>query len=101
MPSAIKTPLKSSKTLLRTPLKYSGSFDQHQSIDLTSVIGREYATLQIADFLDDDASVRDLAILCSERGVVFFRNQDITIEQLKVLTNKLGELTGRPDEAKV
>lgn len=34
--------------------------------------------------------------LVSQRGVVFFRNQDLTIDDQKVLGQKLGELTGKP-----
>jgi len=33
--------------------------------------------------------------------VVFFRNQDIGIEDQKVLGQKLGELTGKPATSKV
>ncbi|KAL2065981.1 hypothetical protein VTL71DRAFT_2052 [Oculimacula yallundae] len=101
MPSAYSSPAEKTTRLLRTPLKYSGLFDQDESIDLTATIGREYPTLQLSDFVNDDAKIRDLAILCSERGVVFFRNQDISTEQLKDLTNKLGQLTGRPEESKL
>lgn len=37
----------------------------------------------------------------SQRGVVFFRNQDIGIDQQKILGQKLGELTGKPASSKV
>jgi len=37
----------------------------------------------------------------SQRGVVFFRNQDLGIEDQKVLGQKLGELTGKPKTSKV
>jgi hypothetical protein len=37
----------------------------------------------------------------SQRGVVFFRNQDINIDDQKVLGQKLGELTGKPASSKV
>jgi hypothetical protein len=84
-----------------TPLSYSGTLDSHEHFDVTSVIGREFPKLQITDILNDDAKLRDLAILVSQRGVVFFRNQDITIEQQKVLGQKLGELTGKPATSKV
>jgi hypothetical protein len=40
-------------------------------------------------------------ILVSKRGVVFFRNQDINIDDQKILGQKLGELTGKPDTSKV
>ncbi|TVY58629.1 putative alpha-ketoglutarate-dependent sulfonate dioxygenase [Lachnellula cervina] len=84
-----------------TPLVYSGTLDHYESFDLTSVIGREFPNLQITDILSDDAKLRDLAILVSQRGVVFFRNQDINIEDQKVLGQKLGELTGKPETSKL
>ena len=37
----------------------------------------------------------------SERGVIFFRNQDLTIEDQKLLGQRLGELTGKPETSKV
>jgi hypothetical protein len=38
----------------------------------------------------------------SERGVVFFRNQnDLAFEDQKTLGQKLGELTGKPETSKV
>jgi alpha-ketoglutarate-dependent taurine dioxygenase len=81
------------------------------------VIGEEFAKLQISEILEDDDKVRDLAILgisqysdkgsivlthsVSQRGVVFFRDQDLTIEAQKVLGQKLGELTGKPETSKL
>ncbi|TVY23037.1 putative alpha-ketoglutarate-dependent sulfonate dioxygenase [Lachnellula hyalina] len=84
-----------------TPLVYSGTLDHYESFDLTSIIGREFPNLQITDILSDDAKIRDLAILVSQRGVVFFRNQDINIEDQKILGQKLGELTGKPATSKL
>jgi len=101
MPSFVNDSGKHLPELHRTPLQYSGSFDDHESIDLASAIGREYPKAQLRDIINDDNKIRDLAILCSQRGVVFFRSQDINTEELKVLTSKLGELTGKPKESKV
>lgn len=39
--------------------------------------------------------------IVSQRGVVFFRNQNIDSDQQKVLGQKLGELTGKPATSKV
>ena len=101
------------------PLQYSGTLDNYESFDVTSVIGREFPKLQLTDILNDNAKIRDLAILgmrsssseeylsstdcdtVSQRGVVFFRNQDIGIEDQKVLGQKLGDLTGKPETSKV
>ncbi|KAH7379850.1 hypothetical protein BKA64DRAFT_736505 [Cadophora sp. MPI-SDFR-AT-0126] len=83
------------------PLQYSGSLDTYESFDVTNVIGREFPKLQLTDILNGDEKIRDLAILISQRGVVFFRNQDIGIEDQKVLGQKLGELTGKPATSKL
>lgn len=37
--------------------------------------------------------------LVAERGVVFFRAQDLTLKEQKILGQKLGELTGKPAES--
>lgn len=84
----------------QTPLKVSGKLDSlYQYDELTPVIGREYPTLQLRDLLyheKADELLRDLAIIISRRGVVFFKSQDITPEEQKYLTNRLGQLTGKP-----
>lgn len=102
----IHTPNKGANGLTQSsafpqPLTYSGSLDAYESHDVTNVIGREFPKLQLSEILSDDAQVRDLAILVSQRGVVFFRNQDINIEDQKILGQKLGELTGKPATSKV
>lgn len=38
--------------------------------------------------------------LVSQRGVVFFRNQELNSDQQKQLAQKLGELTGKPSTSK-
>lgn len=37
----------------------------------------------------------------SRRGVVFFRKQNIEIEDQKLLAQRLGELTGKPETSKL
>lgn len=37
----------------------------------------------------------------SQRGVVFFRDQDLTIDEQKLLGTKLGELSGKPPSSKL
>ncbi|ANB12097.1 hypothetical protein AWJ20_332 [Sugiyamaella lignohabitans] len=78
------------------PLKPSGALDQYKYTDLTPVIGREYHDIQLAEILDDDDKIRDLAINIAYRGVAFFRGQKITVEQQKVLAQKLTSLTFQP-----
>lgn len=102
----VHTPRKAANGLTQSsafpePLAYSGTLDSYESFDVTNVIGREFPKLQLSEILSDDAKIRDLAILVSQRGVIFFRNQDINIEDQKVLGQKLGELTGKPSTSKV
>ncbi|OAP65088.1 hypothetical protein AYL99_01060 [Fonsecaea erecta] len=89
------------QSTLKEPLKYTGSLDQYKSFDVTKVIGREFPDLQLSQILHDDAKIRDLAITVSQRGVVFFRNQDLNIDDQKILGQKLGELTGKPETSKL
>lgn len=53
-------------TSFPAPLQYSGSLDEYESFDVTSVIGKEFPKLQISDILSDDKKVKDLAILGTE-----------------------------------
>ncbi|KAJ8503574.1 hypothetical protein ONZ45_g10738 [Pleurotus djamor] len=71
-------------------------------IDLTTHIGTEFSDddVQLSHLLvtpDGDQLLKELAYLVSSRGVVFFKNQDITIEQQKELATRLGDLSGRPE----
>lgn len=112
----------SSASRLDGPLTYSGSLDSEEQFDVTAVIGREFPKLQLSEILKDDTKLRDLAVLStsrstslltnaqkgcanrsavSQRGVIFFRNQDINIEDQKYLGQRLGELTGKPETSKV
>jgi len=76
-----------------TPLKVSGALSQHpqaRSIDLTPVIGREYPELNLVEVLkaeNSDELLRDLAITISERGVAFFCNQHLSINELKEVSS--------------
>ncbi|EEU45571.1 uncharacterized protein NECHADRAFT_41873 [Fusarium vanettenii 77-13-4] len=90
-----------SASRLDGPLTYSGSLDSEEQFDVTAVIGREFPKLQLSEILKDDTKLRDLAVLISQRGVVFFRNQDINIEDQKYLGQRLGELTGKPETSKL
>ncbi|ORX34071.1 putative TfdA family taurine dioxygenase [Kockovaella imperatae] len=82
-----------------TPLQRNGSLNKYESFDVTPVIGSEYKDIQLSDILnsaDKDVLLKDLAVQVSQRGVVFFRGQDITAEQEKELVDALGVLTGKP-----
>lgn len=53
------------KGATREPLKLSGSLDSYESFEVTPVIGREYPTANLVDFLEapnSDELLRDLAI---------------------------------------
>ncbi|KAL4400555.1 2-oxoglutarate-dependent dioxygenase [Malassezia pachydermatis] len=90
---------KTGSIVWKTP-KASGLLDQlYPSEELTPAIGRLYPTLQLSELLEHEAAdelIRDLAIIISRRGVVIFKSQDISPEQQKFLTNRLGQLTGKP-----
>lgn len=55
---------------------------------LTPYIGTELQGIQLSQLTD--AQKDDLALLVAERGVVFFRDQDITLEQQHELTKHYG-----------
>jgi hypothetical protein len=53
------------KGALREPLKLSGALDSYESFDVTPVIGREFPTANLTEWLDapnSDELIRDLAI---------------------------------------
>ncbi|ORY92925.1 hypothetical protein BCR35DRAFT_337199 [Leucosporidium creatinivorum] len=86
----------------QAPLVPTGALEKagFKYIDLTPVIGREFADgIQLRDILNApnaDELIRELAIVIAQRGVVFFKKQDLTIPEQKELGNKLGILSGRP-----
>lgn len=84
------------------PLVFSNSLPKTYSA-LTPAIGTEFAPeTQVSSLLSSSApstSIRDLAILVSQRGVVFFREQDLTTVEQRELVDRLGKETGRPEES--
>ncbi|KAJ9104744.1 hypothetical protein QFC19_003885 [Naganishia cerealis] len=86
------------------PLESTGSLDGYASIDLTPSIGTEFVaykrdgkpTISVREVLQDEKKLRDLAILVSQRGVVFFRDATVTPEEQKDLVQALGKAGGRP-----
>lgn len=65
-PSAIDTEAPvAPKGLLRQPLQLSGALDNYESFDVTPVIGKEFPTANLVDWLNapnSDELLRDLAI---------------------------------------
>ncbi|CZR66685.1 related to taurine catabolism dioxygenase [Phialocephala subalpina] len=85
------------------PMTYGGSLDHLEFVEVTPIIGREYTKAKIKDILhasNAEEQIRDLAVIISERGVVFFREnqQDLTVDELKEFTDLVGKLSGRPKE---
>lgn len=84
------------------PLSRNGSLDAHAHAPVTPTIGEEFPSLQLSELLasaDADALLADLAVLVSERGVAFFRGQDLGLEAQKTLARRLGELSGKPGDS--
>ncbi|KAI9004334.1 hypothetical protein DFJ74DRAFT_693096 [Hyaloraphidium curvatum] len=61
--------------------------------DLTRNIGTEVLGLQLKDFTDQQ--LEDLVLLIAERGVVFFRDQDLNPERLAAIGRRLGKTHDR------
>ncbi|KAL0565514.1 hypothetical protein V5O48_016511 [Marasmius crinis-equi] len=82
-----------------------GSLASYPHYDATTHIGTHFpdsASTQLSQLLtssDSDTLLKDLASLVSHRGVVFFSNQDITVEQQKELGERLGKLSGKPESS--
>jgi hypothetical protein len=53
----------SQPTLIREPLKSTGSLDNYEHFNATPVIGTEFPKVQLTEILQDHAKIRDLAIL--------------------------------------
>lgn len=89
--------------LVYEPMKYTGSLEHLEYVEVTPIIGREYTKAKIKDLLNAENAeeqLRDLAVIISERGVVFFReNQsDLSVDELKKFTDEVARLSGRPKE---
>ena len=82
---------------------FLGSLSQYRAYDETTQIGTRFpdSTLQLRTILkapNSDEFVKDLATLVSHRGVVFFKTQELTIEEMKELITRMGTLTGKKDK---
>ncbi|RPA75623.1 taurine catabolism dioxygenase [Ascobolus immersus RN42] len=92
-------------TYPRPPLKLTGALDHLKYFDNTPVIGREYHDVLITDLLhasNSDELLRELAITISQRGVVYFRKQNLLdTNDLKLLVDRLGKLAGKPESSRL
>lgn len=70
--------------------------------DLVKALGTEVGGVQLVDL--DDGDIEELKRLAAERGVVFFRDQDMTPEDQIAFGRRLGEIlvfpTQRDDEGR-
>ncbi|KAG6908137.1 hypothetical protein DXG01_005965 [Tephrocybe rancida] len=85
---------------------FLGSLANFESFDATPIIGTTFPnkSVQLSQLLsapNSDTLIKDLATLVSHRGVVFFSDQDLTIQQQKELATRLGELSGKPKTSKL
>ncbi|KJA15909.1 hypothetical protein HYPSUDRAFT_207494 [Hypholoma sublateritium FD-334 SS-4] len=85
---------------------FLGSLSNFENYDATRHIGTVFSnkSVQLSELLsapNSDQLIKDLAVLVSHRGVVFFKDQNIAIEQQKELATRLGELTGKPATSKL
>ncbi|KAJ3134365.1 hypothetical protein HK100_003625 [Physocladia obscura] len=88
-------------TLKFQPLKRNFSLDAlYKHTNVEPHIGTEFEKgIQIRDILnspDSDKLLLDLAVLISERNVVFFRDQNVTFEEQKQFADRLGRASGKP-----
>ncbi|GAA5935048.1 hypothetical protein JCM3775_004684 [Rhodotorula graminis] len=88
------------------PLEPTGALDQFEREELATALGDRFApNVRLKEILalpkdEGDAILRDLAILISLRGVVFFQDQhDIVPEDIGRLALRLGELAGKPEDS--
>jgi alpha-ketoglutarate-dependent taurine dioxygenase len=87
-------------TRKRQPLKPNGALEGFKTFEVTPAIGQEFPDVQIKDIIvapNSDEILQEFARTISTRGVVFFRNQDLTLAQQKEFTNRIGKLSGRPE----
>jgi hypothetical protein len=70
-----------SPNLISKPLEYTGAIDAYERIELTPALGDQFSPeVRLKEILalpkeEGDAVLRDLAILLSWRGVLFFKDQ--------------------------
>jgi len=85
---------------------FLGSLSNYKTYDSTRHIGTVFPdqSVQLSELLtgpNSDQVIKDLATLISHRGVVFFKEQNLNVEQQKELGTRLGELSGKPETSKL
>ncbi|KAF8590991.1 taurine catabolism dioxygenase [Ramaria rubella] len=100
--TAAEQDAKLTRSRLEKPLRYGGSLDKFEHVEVTPVVGRMYPRVQVSDLLKAPNArdlLQDLAATISQRGVVFFRNQNITLAEQKQFVQLIGELSGKPNSS--
>ncbi|RDW77912.1 hypothetical protein BP5796_05764 [Coleophoma crateriformis] len=88
------------RTRCTQPMVNSGSLNRFEHQDLTPVIGTEFKGVQVNDLLNgDEQFIKDLAVTISERGVVFFRDQVVTPQQMQTLCERITAAAGSPESS--
>lgn len=94
------------RTLKQKPLRYKGSFDSYNHFEISPYIGTEFpkGSISLRDLLkapNSDELLKDLAVLIAERGVILFRDQDLTPDEHSLLVKKLSTLPlgQKPEDA--
>lgn len=88
-------PIMYTRSALLRSLKRFPSFDQSPHIG-TCFPNKSVQISSLLTARNSDELLKDLALLTSHRGVVFFTDQDIGIHQQKQLASRMGELSGKP-----
>lgn len=92
------------RNLLATPLKPTGALLRFPHVDSTVLIGTEFpeGSFQLSTLVQNSQNstttdlFQDLALLVSQRGVVFFRAQKLDITEQREIVRGLGLASGRP-----
>ncbi|KAJ3024487.1 UNVERIFIED_CONTAM: hypothetical protein HDU68_008115 [Siphonaria sp. JEL0065] len=82
------------------PLKRNHLLDVYKSFKVQPHIGSEFEKgIQLRELLNAPNSselFHDLAVYVAERNVIFFRDQDLTFEEMKEVADRLGKAGGKP-----
>lgn len=101
---SVTAPIETLKLKLQATSIEAADLRRFSHFDASPAIGTEFRayspdgkpTLSIREVLKDDAKLKALGRLVSERGVVFFRDAEITEAEQKVLVQALGVHGGKP-----
>jgi len=87
----------------RAPLQPTGALDKYSFFEVTPCIGQQYTNLTIRELLqapNSDELIREFDVTVSTCGVVFLRDQDLTLQK-QTFVQKLGSLTSNLEESRL